>query len=87
MGRRYKVDYHDEREEWPLWLLIPPAIQDAMIKYQKKHHPLDQLEDLPQVSDLPDKRFNPKPESLDQIMRLISKPPHYLKGVGYKRCQ
>ena len=79
MGR---VDYHDEREEWPIWWLISPAVQTALIKYQKKHYPLDQLEDSPQ--SLPSVRYNPKPESLDQIAKLISRRPHHPHGVGYR---
>ena len=77
MGR---VDYH---EEWPIWRLISQDARNKLLKLQKKYHPLELL-DLPEDPGSPNVRYNPKPESLDEIMRLISRRPHYPKGVGWK---
>lgn len=80
MSRR--VDYHDERAEMPIWRLITQDARDKLLKLQEKRHP-EELLDLSDP-DLPDVRYNPKPENVDSILKLISRRPYYGKGVGWK---
>lgn len=70
-----------EREEMPIWRLITQEARNKLLDLQDELYPYIRL-DLPEDPNPPNVRYNPKPENLDEIMKLISRrPPH---GVGYR---